>query len=94
MPKRGIVSDGPTEEDFKGRFLLTMLENHLKIVDVETLRLYDLLTEPSFDMEAVSGMGLSRSIGDRGSRLLILCIGPKNSLGEKGMSFIQRIDFN
>ena len=89
-----MVSDQPDETPFKGRFVLTMLDQHLKVIDIETLRLYDLLTESNFDHEAVSGMGLSRSIFDRLSRLLILCHGPNKLNGEKGGSFIQRIDFN
>ena len=50
-----------------------MLENHLKVIDVENYRLFDLLTEPNFDQETVSGMGLNRSVNDQKSRLYLLC---------------------
>ena len=89
MPKRGVINENQDDESpYKGRFLLCLIDKHLKIIDTESLRLYDLLSEPSFDHEAVSGMGLSRSLTDRKSRLLILCVGPNNVNGTKGSSFI------
>ena len=65
-----------------------MCDFHLKIIDTETDRLFDLLSEPSFDQEAVNGLALARSLNDRKNKLLILCH------SDDGVSYIQRIDFN
>ena len=64
-----------------------MIENHLKVIDTDTFRLFDLLTESNYDQEAMNAMSLTRSLKDRSNRLLMLC-----HTGNK--SYIQRIDFN
>jgi len=77
----------PDETIFRGRFFLSIIENHLKIIDTESMRLYDLLSEPNFDQEAVSGMSVIRSMKDRTTKLMMLC-------HRDGHSYIQRIDLN
>jgi len=37
--------DQINEKQFRGRFFLVMVGNHLKILDIESYKLYDLLTE-------------------------------------------------
>jgi len=68
-----MAQDFPDERPYKGRFLLCVIDKHLKVIDIEAYAIYDVLTEPKFDQEAVSGMGLTRSLKDRRSRLLMLC---------------------
>ena len=74
MP-RGAAVDQENEGRFRGRFFVVMIDQHLKMVDTETYRLYDLLSEPNFDQESVCGMGFGRSISTRKNRLLLLCQG-------------------
>ena len=88
MPRANQINDIPNEAPYKGRFFLTMCDFHLKIIDTENDRLFDLLSEPSFDQESVNGLALARSLNDRKNKLLILCH------GDDGVSYIQRIDFN
>ena len=76
-----------TEIPFRGRFYLTMVETHLKVIDTANHKIFDLLTEPSFDQDYVSGMALIRSLNDKQHRLFILC------QGENG-NFIQKIEMN
>lgn len=64
-----------------------MIDQHLKMIDTKTYRLFDLLSENNYDQEAVNAMGLTRSLKDRTSTLLMLC-------HKDGKSYIQRIDFN
>ena len=74
VPRPGAApTDFPDETDFKGRFFLAIVDSHLKFIDTETYRLFDLLSEPHFDQEAVSGVGLSRAVSTRKNKLLILC---------------------
>lgn len=74
MPRAGAAqNDFPDETNFKGRFFFAIVDSHLKFIDTETYRLFDLLSEPHFDQEAVSGVGLSRAVSTRKNRLLILC---------------------
>ena len=83
MPRPGAVADDIRDEGhLRGRFFMCMLDSHLKMVDTQTYRLYDLLSEPAFDQEAVSGLGLCRSLSDKKSKLLILCH------GEDGKSYV------
>ena len=72
---------------FKGRFYMTMIDTHLKVIDVMTCKMFDLLSEPNFDQDSVSGMALIRSLTDKMHRLLILC---QNGDG----NFIQKVDLN
>lgn len=65
------------------------METHLKFIDAEAYRLFDLLSENNFDQEAVSGVGLSRAVTSRKNKLLILCFNKST-----GKSYVQRIDFN
>ena len=53
-----------------------MLENHLKIIDLEKLRLFDLLTEPAYDLLYENSFGFSRSLNTYKNRVLILCRSP------------------
>jgi len=87
VPRPGASDDFPDESAFRGRFFLTVIENHLKAIDTETYRLFDLLSEASFDQEAMNAMGMTRSIKDRSNKLLMLC-------HQNAKSYIQRIDFN
>ena len=64
-----------------------MVETHLKVIDTVNQKIYDLLSEPNFDQDSVSGMALIRSLTDKQHRLLILC------QGEDG-NFIQKIELN
>lgn len=89
LPRAGAVNDYIDERPYKGRFLFALIDKHLKVIDIETFRLYDILSEPNFDQEAVCGMGLTRSLADRKSRLLMLCSG-----GLRDGSFVQKIEFN
>lgn len=73
MPKNAGADDLPNEAPYRGRFFLSMLDKHMKIIDAQGYRLFDLLSEPNFDQEAVNGMGLSRSLVDRKNKLLMLC---------------------
>ena len=74
VPRPGAArNDHPDETNFKGRFFLCIVETHLKFIDTETYRLFDLLSEGNFDQEAVSGVGLSRAVSTRKNKLLILC---------------------
>ena len=75
-----------SEVPYKGRFYLTMVDTHLKVIDIQQHCLFDLLSEPNFDQDSVSGMGLVRSLHDRSYRLLILC---QNEQG----NYVQKIDF-
>jgi hypothetical protein len=72
MPLIGGIN-GFDESAFKGRFLLCMIDKHLKMIDVVNYKMIDLLDEPNFDQEAIWNMGLTRSCTDRKSRLLLLC---------------------
>ena len=90
VPRAGAgKSDYPDETNFKGRFFLCIVETHLKFIDAETYRLFDLLSENNFDQEAVSGVGLTRAVTNRKSKLLILCYNKAT-----GKSYVQRVDFN
>ena len=50
-----------------------MVDTHLKVIDIQSHCLFDLLSEPNFDQDSVSGMGLVRSLADKSYRLFILC---------------------
>ena len=50
-----------------------MLGNNLKVIDTERLKIFDLLTEPKFDFELENNIGLTRSLVDLKSKLLLLC---------------------
>ena len=54
-----------SEIPFRGRFYLTMVETHLKVIDTVNQKVYDLLSEPNFDQDSVSGMALIRSLTDK-----------------------------
>lgn len=54
-----------SEIPFRGRFYLTMVETHLKVIDTVNQKIYDLLSEPNFDQDSVSGMALIRSLTDK-----------------------------
>ena len=75
VPRAGAADGIPNEAAFRGRFFLVMIDQHLKMVDTETYRLFDLLSEPFFDQESVNGMGFARSLSSRKNRLLLLCHG-------------------
>ena len=46
VPRPGAAkSDFPDETNFKGRFFLCIVDTHLKFIDTETYRLFDLLSE-------------------------------------------------
>ena len=95
MPRPHVQSDAPSEVEYKGRFFLCMTDNHLKIIDLKMCRLYDLLSEPKFDQQAVHAMGLSRSAVTRKSTLLLLCLKEVEDAGAGTMkSYIQQIEFN
>ena len=64
-----------SEIPFRGRFYLTMIETHLKVIDTVHHKIFDLLSEPNFDQDSVSGMALIRSLTDKQHRLFILCQG-------------------
>ena len=49
VPRPGASDEFPDETPFRGRFFLTVIENHLKAIDCETYRLFDLLSENNFD---------------------------------------------
>ena len=66
---------------------MTIVEEHLKVVDTWTQRLFDVLSEPNFDKEAVNGMGFTRSGRDRVNKLLMLC-------HVDNKSYVQYIEFN
>lgn len=90
VPRPGAPpNDFPDETDYKGRFFFCIVDNHIKFIDTELYRLFDLLTEPNFDQEAVQGVGLSRAVTTRKNKLLILCF---NKTTKK--SYVQRVDFN
>ena len=74
---------GFDESAFKGRFLLCMVDKHLKVIDTEKNQIFDLISEPDFDQEAICSVGLARSFSDRKSRLLLLCSG----------CFVKKIEF-
>ena len=65
-----------------------MLGTYLKLIDIETIRLYDLIQKPQFDIIATASMNLSRSVRTRKSKLVMLCKGDDNK------HYVQRIDFN
>lgn len=76
VPRPGVaVQEFPDETPFKGRFFLIMIDNYLKLVDVETIRLYDLIQYPKYDFTASHAMSLSRSVKNRKSKLLALSKG-------------------
>ena len=76
VPRPGKDSgDIPNEAPFKGRFFLCIVDSYLKMIDTESMRLYDILTEAKFDQKAVAGIGLTRNVKNRKSRLLLLCVG-------------------
>ena len=77
---------GESELPYKGRFYLTMVDTHLKVIDIHAHCLFDLLSEPNFDQDSVSGMGLVRSLSDKSYRLFILC---QNDDG----NYVQKVDF-
>ena len=91
MPKK--EEEVPVEEaldseiPFRGRFYLTMIDTHLKVVDIVNCKMFDLLSEPHYDNDSVSGMALMRSMADRLHMLFVLCS------NEDG-SFLQKIEFN
>ena len=74
VPRANSKSDFRSEAEFKGRFFLVMTDIHVKILDLKNLQLFDLLSEPGFDMEAVNGFGLARSPQERTTGLLLLCL--------------------
>jgi len=49
VPRPGAGEQFPDETRFRGRFFFTVVENHLKIIDAEEYRLFDLLSEPNYD---------------------------------------------
>lgn len=65
-----------------------MIDKHLKVIDVENCQLFDVLSEPDFNLEAIRGMGLTRSISDLKSRLYLVCSG-----GLRAGCFVQKIEF-
>ena len=87
MPRIGAF-DGFDETAFIGRFLLCMLDTHLKVIDLVNYQMFDILSEPDFDLEAICNMGLTRSFYDCKSRLLLLCSG-----GSLNGSYIKKLDF-
>ena len=52
-----------------------MIDTHLKVIDIVTCKIFDLLSEPNFDQDSVSGMALIRSLSDKKHRLFVLCQG-------------------
>ena len=76
VPKNANAAEAQnpdSELPYKGRFYLTMVDTYLKVIDIQQHCLFDLLNEPNFDQDSVSGMGLVRSLHDKSYRLLILC---------------------
>lgn len=49
VPRPGYSEGFIDETPFKGRFFLTVIERHLKVIDIEEFRLFDVLTENDFD---------------------------------------------
>ena len=80
------VNNPNSEVPYKGRFYFTMVDTHLKVIDIQSHCLFDLLSEPNFDQDSVSGMGLVRSLADKSYRLFILC---QNEDG----NYVQKVDF-
>ena len=73
-PKGGfLIQKYQNEDHYNGRFFFTVVENHLKVIDTQELRLFDLLSEQSFDQEAMNAIAMTRSLKDRTSKLLLLC---------------------
>lgn len=76
-----------SEAQYAGRFYLTMVDKHLKMIDIQRFQMVDLLTEPNYDDESLHGIGLVRRSIDKVFHMLILC---KNEEG----NYIQKVDFN
>ena len=73
-PKSGyLIQKYQNEDHYNGRFFFTVVDNHLKVIDTQEFRLFDLLTEQKFDQEAMNAVGMTRSMKDRTSRFLLLC---------------------
>ena len=62
-----------SEEQYKHRFFFTMIDEHIKIVDVKMGKLFDFSTEKEYDQEAINGMTMVRQISDFNYYLYILC---------------------
>ena len=62
VPRDNSKVKRSSEAPYRGRFLLVMVNEHLKVIDTQAKKLFDVLSEPDYDKESISGMGLSRSL--------------------------------
>ena len=64
---------GEGEFLFKGRFYITLINDNIKVIDIQDKRIFDLVEEPDADYEAINSLALIRLMSDASFKLHVLC---------------------